>query len=49
MISKCRKGKLCIKLCKVMNWNKRSDSWKVWSQPLDIDKLTELIKQIEQK
>ena len=38
------KYRLAEKLCRCMDWK---DVWKVWSCPLSIEKLEQLIKRLE--
>lgn len=49
MITTCKKGKLVIKLCELMNWNNEHDAWTVWNSPLNIKKIEQLIKVLELK
>lgn len=48
MLGTCERGKLSIRLCKLMGWQKK-DYWKVWCQVLSKDKLKQLIKRLERK
>ena len=45
MMNQCKKGKLCIELCKLMGWRKK-EAWNVWNSVLSKKKLEDIIEKL---